>query len=106
MSLSEKIVHRRVVSLSTLRESPDGLPVLRRKGWPVGRLRIVDAKAVAVASHAALDGLAQVLPEVKPVRDLYRVGGAETSSLRIRPGTVSAYNLHAIWLIAEPAPHP
>ncbi|BDT91795.1 hypothetical protein IFM12275_17710 [Nocardia sputorum] len=91
---SEQIMHLLVVPPGALREPPAGLLVLRSQAQLVGRLRLGSAKAVTVASHAALDGLAQVLPEVKSIRDLHRGGGAETGSLGVGPGAVSAYHLH------------
>jgi hypothetical protein len=80
--------------LGALGEPPHGLLVVGVRDRPVGWLGLGGAKAVAVTSHATLNSLAQVLPEVKPVRDLHRVRGSETSSLGVGPGAVSAYHLH------------
>lgn len=48
-----------------------------------------------------LDGLAEVLEQVKPVRHLQRAGGAESCAFGVRPRTVPADHIHS-WMRAQP----
>ena len=54
-----------------------------------------------IAAKLSLDGLTEVLQQMKAIGDLLRPRRALTRSLRIEPGTVAADHLH-IRMILEP----
>ncbi|MFF4506900.1 hypothetical protein [Streptomyces sp. NPDC001401] len=59
------------------RQHGEGQPGLAVGGLTLRR-RNSGAQAVAVRRDALLDGLAEVLEQMKPVRNLQRVGGTES----------------------------
>jgi hypothetical protein len=98
VALGEQFVHQRVVTSGAFGEPSDGSGLVRRR---LRRARLwlawcwVDrTQAGAVAGHAPLDRLAEVLPQVEPVGDLHRARRAQPSALGVGAGAVPADHLH------------
>lgn len=79
--------------------------LLRRVGLRLGGsrcLRNQDAQTLAVLGDAPLGGLAEVVPEAPPVRDLHGLRGADGGALGEERRTVTAHHLDS-WPLGQPS---